>query len=84
MPNGLEDLRPQFPWEGPPLPRGSRVGWPATPEDVERAVARYAERIDRAILAYQMRLDRMAETYRLSMERAVERYREALERMLPE
>jgi len=84
MPNPLEDLRPQFPWEGPPLPKATGTGWPATPEDVEKAVARYAERIDKAVYEYQQRLDRMAETYRLSMQRAVEKYREALERMLPE
>jgi len=77
-----EDLLPHMPDEGPPVPR-ALPGWPATPEDVEKAVARYAERVDKAIYEYQRRLDRMAETYRLSMQRAVEKYREALERMLP-
>ncbi len=77
-----EDLLPHPPDEGPPVPR-ALPGWPATPEDVEKAVARYAERIDKAVYEYQERLHRMAENYRLSMLRAVEKYRAALEGMLP-
>ena len=51
-----EELLPQFPWEGPPLPRVTGARWPMTLDDV-----------DRAVFNYRMRMQKAAENYRTSL-----------------
>ncbi len=51
-----EDLLPQFPWEGPPLPRVTGACWPVTLDDV-----------DKAVFNYRMRMQVAAENYRTSL-----------------
>lgn len=51
-----EDLLPQFPWEGPPLPRATGARWPVTLDDV-----------DKAVFNYRMRMQKAAENYRTSL-----------------
>ena len=49
-------LLPQFPWEGPPLPRATNARWPMTLDDV-----------DRAVFNYRIRMQGAAENYRTSL-----------------
>ncbi len=49
-------LLPQFPWEGPPLPRVTGARWPVTLDDV-----------DKAVFNYRMRMQKAAEKYRTSL-----------------
>lgn len=58
----LERLAPYLPHEGPPVPR-VLPPWPATPEDVERAVSNYRRRWERAVENYRAALIR--QFYRL-------------------
>ena len=64
-------ILPYLPHEGPPVPR-VLPGWPATFEDVERAVRNYRVSAFKAVYDYQ-----------LGWERRVEHYRDALLRRLP-
>ena len=46
-------LLPQFPWEGPPLPRATGARWPMTLDDVERAVHHYRWSFEKAAENYR-------------------------------
>ena len=90
MPN-IEDLVPQLPWEGPPIPEAARLKWPLTLEDLEKAVAGFERGIPKAEYYYQEAIfmgklgpktprdiPRAIANYRVSMQRSVEQYRHRL------
>ncbi len=49
----VEDIVPQLPWKGPPLPEVTKLKWPLTLEDVEKAVSRYAQSLEKALFYYE-------------------------------
>ena len=49
----VEDIVPQLPWEGPPLPEAAELKWPLTLEDVDKAVSRYTESLEKALSHYE-------------------------------
>lgn len=79
MPEDLDTIRkeiaqslfPHLPTSGPPVPR-FLPGWPATIEDIEKAVYHYRESMFGAM-----------EHYHRMIPIAIEKYRQALMRRLP-
>ena len=56
MPNmeDMEDMVPQSPLEGPPLPSGVKAKWTDDPERVMRAIRNYARGIERPEVVERM------------------------------
>jgi len=95
----LENLVPQSPLEGPPLPSGARVKWTDDPERVARAIRNYAAHITHPEVARVM--EKGIQKYRyekgfrpgqpvkdvkvwlVSQQRAISNYARYLESKLP-
>ena len=85
----IDDMVPQSPLEGPPLPSGAKVKWTDDPEKVFRAIANYTVSIRNPLRQelYQrgtqrygpqslspQRIAEMGSNWFESQQRAVERY----------
>ena len=96
--NNLDDMVPQTPLEGPPLPSGAKVKWTDDPEKVFRAIANYADSIRRPdrMHVYQrglfhfgpeslspQKIVKMGSAWVESQQRAIEGYRKWLISKLP-
>ena len=81
MPN-VEDIVPQLPWEGPPLPEATKLKWPLTLKDVEKAVQKYAAQAPRAEHYYReaAALGKMGIRTPRDIPLATARFREGMER----